>query len=206
MNVHVNQTMPDHLEEKKSRAAAWFAELRDSITAAFEGLEETLPANGPLADRPPSRFVRTPWKRTDHTGADGGGGPVRHEQAAAEGPMGADAGLEHAQRVGGREAVEHQAEAGQRPAAGLEFLAAAADRATADAQGAELGVDPGQEGPFVVLGSGDEGRVQRAVREQFARHRRAQAQRHAVDIQRDPAQRSRGLVRARAAILMMRRP
>jgi coproporphyrinogen III oxidase len=74
MNAPVNLRMPDNLEEKKSRAAAWFAELRDSITSAFEGLEETLPANGPLADRPAGRFVRTPWKRTDHSGADGGGG------------------------------------------------------------------------------------------------------------------------------------
>jgi coproporphyrinogen III oxidase len=74
MNVHVNPVMPDQMEDKKARAAVWFAELRDAITAAFEGLEESLPAEGPLADRAPGRFVKTPWKRTDHTGADGGGG------------------------------------------------------------------------------------------------------------------------------------
>jgi coproporphyrinogen III oxidase len=74
MTIHVNPVMPDQMEEKKARAAAWFSELRDSITAAFEGLEESLPANGPMADRAPGRFVKTPWKRTDHSGADGGGG------------------------------------------------------------------------------------------------------------------------------------
>ena len=64
------------LDEQKSRAAAWFAELRDRITAAFEQIEEDLPAGAPLADRPAGRFVRTPWQRTDHTGADGGGGTM----------------------------------------------------------------------------------------------------------------------------------
>ena len=61
-------------ETEKTRAATWFAELRDRITAAFEQVEDDLPAGAPLADRPAGRFVRTPWKRTDHTGADGGGG------------------------------------------------------------------------------------------------------------------------------------
>jgi coproporphyrinogen III oxidase len=76
MTIHVNPVMPDQMEEKKARAAAWFTELRDAITAAFEGLEESLPDSGPLADRAPGRFVKTPWKRTDHSGADGGGGTM----------------------------------------------------------------------------------------------------------------------------------
>jgi coproporphyrinogen III oxidase len=62
------------LDEQKSRAAAWFAELRDRITSAFEQIEDDLPAGAPLSDRSPGRFVRTPWQRTDHTGTDGGGG------------------------------------------------------------------------------------------------------------------------------------
>jgi coproporphyrinogen III oxidase len=61
-------------EAQKTTAAAWFSELRDRITSVFEAIEDDLPAGAPLADRSAGRFVRTPWKRTDHTGADGGGG------------------------------------------------------------------------------------------------------------------------------------
>ncbi len=61
-------------ETRKTRASTWFATLRDRIVAAFEELEDTLPASAPLADRAAGRFVRTPWNRTDHTGAPGGGG------------------------------------------------------------------------------------------------------------------------------------
>ncbi len=82
------------MDEKKDRAGRWFAELRDQITAAFEEIEDDLPASAQLGDRPAGRFVKTPWQRTDHTtsgapdvarsnaksatadfdGADGGGG------------------------------------------------------------------------------------------------------------------------------------
>jgi coproporphyrinogen III oxidase len=65
---------PATLESRKAQARAWFERLRDDICAAFETLETALPAAAPLSDRPPGRFVRTPWSRKDHTGADGGGG------------------------------------------------------------------------------------------------------------------------------------
>jgi coproporphyrinogen III oxidase len=65
---------PTTLESRKARAKGWFEHLRNDICAAFERLEDTLPANAPLADRAPGRFVRTPWSRADHTGAAGGGG------------------------------------------------------------------------------------------------------------------------------------
>ncbi|MCC6982146.1 MAG: oxygen-dependent coproporphyrinogen oxidase [Bauldia sp.] len=69
-------TLQDDLESQKARASSWFAKLRDQITAAFEAIEDDLPAGMPFSDLPPGRFVRTPWKRTDHTGADGGGGTM----------------------------------------------------------------------------------------------------------------------------------
>ncbi len=65
---------PDDLDAHKQRASAWFAELRDAISVELEKLEDELPANSQLADLPPGRFVRTPWKRTGEDGADGGGG------------------------------------------------------------------------------------------------------------------------------------
>ena len=62
------------IEDRKDAARAWFETLRDDICAAFEAVEDDLPAAAQMADRPPGRFVRTPWNRTDHTGASGGGG------------------------------------------------------------------------------------------------------------------------------------
>ena len=62
------------LAAHKETAAAWFGELRDGLCVAFERLEDDLPAGTALSDRAPGRFQRTPWKRTDHSGAPGGGG------------------------------------------------------------------------------------------------------------------------------------
>jgi coproporphyrinogen III oxidase len=66
--------MNEDVEACKTRARAWFERLRDDICAALEAIEDALPANAPLADRPVGRFVRTPWSRTDHSGSPGGGG------------------------------------------------------------------------------------------------------------------------------------
>ena len=59
----------DEIEHRKAGARAWFERLRDDICAAFEAMEDALPAGAPFADRAAGRFVRTPWSRTDHTGA-----------------------------------------------------------------------------------------------------------------------------------------
>jgi coproporphyrinogen III oxidase len=66
--------MTDALETRKSSAESWFQSLRDNICAALETLEDQ--ANGPFFPeaQEPGRFVRTPWDRTDHSGAKGGGG------------------------------------------------------------------------------------------------------------------------------------
>jgi coproporphyrinogen III oxidase len=70
----IARPLPADIDDKRATAAAWFTELRDRIAAAFERIEDDLPATARLGDRPAGRFVRTPWQRRDHTGADGGGG------------------------------------------------------------------------------------------------------------------------------------
>ena len=66
--------LPTDLDEKKKRAFGWFVELRDRIAEALEAIEVDLPAGMPFADQAPGRLKRRLWQRTDHTGADGGGG------------------------------------------------------------------------------------------------------------------------------------
>ncbi|MBV1695268.1 MAG: oxygen-dependent coproporphyrinogen oxidase [Hyphomicrobiales bacterium] len=67
----------DTLDARKQAAQRWFQQLRDDICAAFERIEDELPAGAPLGARAPGRFVRKPWERTDHaTGAPGGGGTM----------------------------------------------------------------------------------------------------------------------------------
>ena len=66
---------PDRSKPAKPAPASWFEALRDDICAAFEAIEDALPADAPQArSEPTGRFVRTPWQRADHTGAPGGGG------------------------------------------------------------------------------------------------------------------------------------
>ncbi|MGH6740977.1 MAG: oxygen-dependent coproporphyrinogen oxidase, partial [Bradyrhizobium sp.] len=60
------------IEDRKTRARGWFEALRDDICAAFERLEDEAPRA--LYPGNAGRFVRTPWDRTDHGGASGGGG------------------------------------------------------------------------------------------------------------------------------------
>lgn len=76
-NIKAASQLPEtpELDRRKQVARQWFESLRDTICAAFEAAEAA--AAGPFhADAPaePGRFVRTPWTRKDHTGAEGGGG------------------------------------------------------------------------------------------------------------------------------------
>ncbi len=66
--------MDDQLGQRKAKARTWFESLRDQICATFERLEDEAPAE--LYPRAPGRFVRTPWERTDPSGAPGGGGTM----------------------------------------------------------------------------------------------------------------------------------
>ena len=65
---------PAVVEAMKPRAAAWFESLRDRICAAFEAVEDEAGGPFPAEADQPGRFVRTPWQRTNHDGAPGGGG------------------------------------------------------------------------------------------------------------------------------------
>lgn len=62
------------LELRKNAARGWFETLQMRIVAAFEEIEREAP--GPFAPgaENPGRFELSPWTRTDHTGAPGGGG------------------------------------------------------------------------------------------------------------------------------------
>jgi coproporphyrinogen III oxidase len=54
------------IEARKAKARAWFEQLRDSIMAAFEALEDEAPAA--LYPGKPGRFERTPWSRANDEG------------------------------------------------------------------------------------------------------------------------------------------
>ncbi len=60
---------------ERAKASAWFSSLRDDICAEFERIEDEL-QSGPMAGKPAGRFQQKSWQRTDHTGAEGGGGAM----------------------------------------------------------------------------------------------------------------------------------
>ncbi|MEP3247349.1 MAG: oxygen-dependent coproporphyrinogen oxidase [Sneathiella sp.] len=57
------------IDDQKSRAQAWFRQLRDEIRDSFEALETEL--SGLHSDLPPGKFEQTDWDRPD-----GGGGQM----------------------------------------------------------------------------------------------------------------------------------
>ncbi|MEL6364096.1 MAG: oxygen-dependent coproporphyrinogen oxidase [Pseudomonadota bacterium] len=61
------------LEERKSRAAAWFRQLRDAIADGFNTIERE--AGALYADREPGVVEITPWSRGED-GEDAGGGEM----------------------------------------------------------------------------------------------------------------------------------
>jgi coproporphyrinogen III oxidase len=65
--------MIDDFSARKARARAWFAELRDTICAAFEGLEDAQ-TTGPHAALPAGRFERKETTRAGEGEGEQGGG------------------------------------------------------------------------------------------------------------------------------------
>lgn len=65
----------DQWKTEKNTARQWFAAMRDDICAALEALEDEQDT-GPFAQDSAGRFERTPWKRENHDGTDGGGGEM----------------------------------------------------------------------------------------------------------------------------------
>ena len=61
---------------RKTKARAWFENLRDDTCSALEQLESELPARAPLGDQPAAEFTRRPWSRAETTAKDGHGGGV----------------------------------------------------------------------------------------------------------------------------------
>ena len=76
--ARIRASQSEHAEPfnlEKSKARVWFSSLRNDICAEFERIEDEA-KNGSSSSLPAGRFVRKPWNRTDHTGADGGGGTM----------------------------------------------------------------------------------------------------------------------------------
>lgn len=63
------------IDERKNKAVHWFENLQNRLVESFETLEADGPAR-PEAPADPGRFVRKAWRRTDHSGAPGGGGTM----------------------------------------------------------------------------------------------------------------------------------
>jgi coproporphyrinogen III oxidase len=73
---HMNEdtAFPSADADRRSRAAAWFAELRDRICAVFEAIEDEY-AGGDAGTLAPGRFVRSDWQRE---GSGGGTMAIMH--------------------------------------------------------------------------------------------------------------------------------
>ena len=65
--------MTDDFTQQKTRAAAWFRQLRNDIVAAFEGLEDSH-VTGPMSEAAPGRFEVSETRRHSDDGSDAGGG------------------------------------------------------------------------------------------------------------------------------------
>lgn len=70
-NVTQMPELTDDIETHKTVSRQWFEKLRDDICKSFEEIEKQVPVH---EGEEVGSFERTPWKRTNHDGTDGGGG------------------------------------------------------------------------------------------------------------------------------------
>ncbi|HZP08170.1 oxygen-dependent coproporphyrinogen oxidase [Methyloceanibacter sp.] len=70
----VSHAAHDFSAARKERARAWFEKLQGLICASLEAVEDEAEGLPGCDGKPAGRFVKTPWTRQDHAGADGGGG------------------------------------------------------------------------------------------------------------------------------------
>src|ERR1700693_4777666 len=68
--MNEDTALPSADAERRDRAVTWFAQLRDRICAAFEGIEDEYAGNDSRA-LASGRFLRTDWQRQG-----GGGGTI----------------------------------------------------------------------------------------------------------------------------------
>lgn len=68
--------MTDNIETQKTRARAWFEELRDDICDAFTAIEADVQGPNPSAGLEPGTFERSSWARPDSESGETGGGGV----------------------------------------------------------------------------------------------------------------------------------
>ncbi len=81
---------PIQIEGRKAAARSWFETLQARLIDVIENLERE--CAGPFADvSEPGRFELTPWLRTDHDGAPGGGGEMAMLRGRVFEKMGAHA-------------------------------------------------------------------------------------------------------------------
>jgi len=85
----------DGLAERKSRAAAWFTELQETLLAQMERLEVSCPGPFFAEATTPGRFERKDWTRANHDGAEGGGGRMAILKGRVFEKMGAHTSVVH---------------------------------------------------------------------------------------------------------------
>ena len=63
-------------DQRKNEARVWFESLQQRLVGTIEAIERDFPGPFPDEATEPGRFAISPWARTDHSGAPGGGGKM----------------------------------------------------------------------------------------------------------------------------------